>query len=93
VNSIENQERVNQEILSYLSRNPEHCFSLEEIADWWLMQKKVTDVAEEVKRCLRQLCDEEFVVVRSAEKARGCCYQINSFKRTQIPQRMNPAKM
>jgi Fe2+ or Zn2+ uptake regulation protein len=80
VPSQENATTPRWAILKHLLQNPRRGYTLEEIAEWWLMTKKVIEAAEEIKRALRYLCEEEMVSVRHETKTRRSFYRINPQK-------------
>lgn len=73
-----------REILRRLVQNPDRGYTIEELADWWLITKKVIEAATEVKGALRKLCEEEFVSVYHERKSAIPFYKINWTKERDI---------
>jgi hypothetical protein len=80
----ENGTTPRGEILKRLLQNPLRGYTVEELAEWWLMTRKVIETAEEIKGALRGLCEEEFVLAHHEEDKHISFYKINLEKMPDI---------
>jgi hypothetical protein len=72
------------EILKRLLEKPWRGYTVEELAEWWLMTKKVIEAAEEIKEALRHLCEQEMVSVHHETTTHKSIYKINLDKMPNI---------
>jgi len=89
----ENGTTPRWEILKYLLQNPRRGYTVEELAEWWLMTKKVIEAAEEIKGALRHLCEQEVVSVQHEAETHKSFYKINLEKMPDIKRLLDETQM
>ena len=70
-------------ILAYLHANPEAQDTLEGIVEWWLLEQKIRQQTESVKKALADLTERELIVARLGTDSR-VHYGIDRSKRNEI---------
>jgi DNA-binding PadR family transcriptional regulator len=76
-------ERLCYEILEYLDRHPQAQDTLEGIAEWWLMEQRIQNEMNAVKRALRALLAQDLITERRAAGDR-CYYRLNDSKQAEV---------
>ncbi len=71
--------QISYESLSYLIEHPESQDTIEGIAQWWLLERKIKRQIANVKEALEELITRGFVL-----EHRGTHYQINKNKYEEI---------
>jgi hypothetical protein len=71
------------EVLDYMLRHPEAQDTVEGIAEWWLLERRVTRVVEEVKMTLIDLVGKDFLVAERSRDGR-IHYKLNRDKAREI---------
>ena len=71
------------QILSYLHTNPDAQDTLEGIVEWWLLDQKIRQQTERVKKALAQLTERGLITARMGTDAR-VHYGINRNKWEEI---------
>ena len=95
--SRSNEEKAGQiaeEVLDYMLRHPEAQDTVEGIAEWWLLERRVRRVVEEVKATLIKLVGKDFLVEKRSRDGR-IHYKLNRDKAREIRrylrnQKLNP---
>jgi uncharacterized protein YdhG (YjbR/CyaY superfamily) len=74
---IRNRNPVACEILSYLAAQPSAKDTIEGIAEWWMLRKKIDDAVEEVSRALELLEADGLVLPLSHRAVKKRYYGVN----------------
>jgi hypothetical protein len=81
-----NEGKVGQlaeEVLDYMLRHPEAQDTVEGIAEWWLLKRRVTRMVEEVKLTLVELVGKDFLLAERSRDGR-VHYKLNRDKEREI---------
>jgi hypothetical protein len=79
-----NQKRdIAREILSYLAEHPEAQDTLEGIAEWWLLERKIQYQARLIQGVVSELVDKG-LVLECKQQDEGTHYRLNQDKREEI---------
>ena len=68
--------RLANEVLGYLLRHPEAQDTVEGIAEWWLLERRVEEALTYVTKVLRELVTKDFLVASKCEDGR-IYYRLN----------------
>ncbi len=77
-----------QEILAYLAEHPDSQDTLEGIAEWWLLERRIVQRVGEVKEALDELVASELLIERKGMDARSV-YRVNPQKPNEIASLIN----
>ncbi|NIO21245.1 MAG: hypothetical protein GTN76_11020 [Candidatus Aenigmarchaeota archaeon] len=77
------ESQIGYEILAYLADHPRSGDTLEGIAEWWLLERKIKHQIENVREALAELISKGLVVEYKGRDARTH-YRINRRKHGQI---------
>ena len=83
---VKSGPQIANEILGYLIAHPDAQDTLEGIAEWWLLEQKLTHQAALVSEALAGLVSEGLVVERNARARRY--YKLNRRRRKKIMARL-----
>jgi hypothetical protein len=65
-----NESDIAYHILAYLHANPEAQDTLEGIVEWWLLDQKIRQQTETVKKALADLAARGLIVARTGKDSR-----------------------
>ena len=65
-----------KEILAYMAENPDAQDTLEGIAEWWLLERRIVQRVGQVKDALDELVSDDLLIERRGEDARSR-YSVN----------------
>jgi hypothetical protein len=74
-----NPSPLTLQLLDYWIRHPEAQGTVEAIVEWWLLEQRIQQAAEEVQSVLDELVAQDFVVERRQTDGR-VCYRLNCEK-------------
>ncbi|HEY0078509.1 MAG TPA: hypothetical protein VGB73_07665 [Pyrinomonadaceae bacterium] len=77
-----------QEILAYLAEHPDSQDTLEGIAEWWLLERRIVQRIGEVKEALDELVASDLLIERKGMDARSF-YRVNPRKPDEIASLIN----
>lgn len=76
------QTNVADEILAYLSRQPESRDTLAGILNWWVRADKGTHGVQQVREALKALLDTGEVIETKGEKEETTVYRVKKARRS-----------
>lgn len=74
---------VAREILAYMVQHPDATDTLEGIADWWLLERRIQEGVAEVRTALDELSKRGLVVRRRGRDV-SVLYQVNRSRLSEI---------
>lgn len=77
------KSEIASDVLGYLIDNPEAQDTLEGIAEWWLLERKIESRTAKVKEALAELVAEGLILEREGSDSR-LRYLINANKKEEI---------
>ena len=70
------KHQLTEAVLGYLLRHPEAHDTLDGIAEWWLLERRVTEALANVAAALSELVSKDFVIASSSREGR-VYYKLN----------------
>ena len=83
INNKEDLIHLAWRILRYLQNNPEARDTLEGIAEWWLLQERITEAVEQVAKAIVWLVANGYLLEKRVPGS-GTFYEINPVKHDEI---------
>ena len=74
---------LTQQLLDYWIEHPEAQGTVEAIVEWWLLEQRIRQAADEVGAVLVELVAKDFVLERQQADGR-VCYGLNREKKAEI---------
>ncbi|MBI4660153.1 MAG: hypothetical protein HY735_15040 [Verrucomicrobia bacterium] len=74
---------LTEQLLKYWIQHPEAQGTVESIVEWWLLEQRIRQAADEVRSVLEGLVAKDFVVERRQADGR-VCYRMNRNKEAVI---------
>jgi hypothetical protein len=91
---MSNEQRIEYEILNYLSKQPAAKDTFQGIAEWWVLKQRIDDAVERVSGALDMLISKEFIIIKQNRDG-GKFFQVNEAKSKEIKSTLSqiaPAK-
>lgn len=79
------------QVLDYLVQHPEAQDTVEGIAEWWLLEQRVTHALTEVEAAVAELVAQDLLVARRRSGGRTC-YSLNPAHERRIRERRRTRK-
>ena len=86
----DNPDWLRQQVLGYLLRHPEAQDTVEGIAEWWLLERRVEQALMIVTEVLTDLVSKEFLMATRAEDGR-VYYRLNRTREREIRSQLRNA--
>jgi hypothetical protein len=86
----DNPDWLKQQVLGYLLRHPEAQDTVEGIAEWWLLERRVEQALANVTKVLSELVAKDYLMATKAEDGR-LYYRLNRAKEREISAQLRNA--
>ncbi len=80
---MRDEQKIEYEILNYLSRQPAAKDTFQGIAEWWVLKQRIDEAVEMVSRVLDLLVSKGFVIIKQYRDGNKF-FQINEAKSREI---------
>ena len=84
------QPDLSSQILEYLASHPEAQDTVEGVAEWWLLEQRISHALNDVEAALRKLASEGLLVASQRQDGRTH-YRLNREMQPQIKARLEGA--
>jgi len=80
---MSNEQRIEYEILNYLTKQPAAKDTFQGIAEWWVLKQRIDDAVERVSGALDMLISKQFIVIKQNRDG-SKFFQVNERKLKEI---------